>query len=484
MTDMHTKEKCLFIIAERHKYGISKHLKPLKAVYNGIGWYIEDKYTPQVFELCEKAKMKYMEHPLIGESFEDLRRRHKLDFFREKEIKTSLQIESLKREAGIPELTNDEILSSGRRDDIVKFYTQGKDIIDLIEENQHLKDHISHIEEEERIAGITLDGSSNFQHLLQATNEKEISDELNKTVPGISVGYKIGDVDLKIPGGALTILAAPTHHGKTAAAINFCLGALAQKGNEDTSVYFFTYEESRAAIMSLFLNTYICENLSSNNRESIKSYLRDNTIDYFAKDKKDTFLKKKDRFFHELVETGRLNVFYEEMTAKELIAAIHYIKKHKPNVGLICVDYLQLLKLGTKDFGSRQEELKAICLDLKNCAIETGLPIMLGAQFNRTVVCEADLWPTNIGEAGDIERAANTILGFWNRNFAGSREGNRVKYGGKTEIAPIESSIFFEILKSREVGTGHHEILDFHGNSGAIKNKSNSSSVPFSKKLH
>jgi hypothetical protein len=50
-------------------------------------------------------------------------------------------------------------------------------------------------------------------------------------------------------------------------------------------------------------------------------------------------------------------------------------------------------------------------------------------------VAEADLSPTNIGEAGDIERIASLILGFWNRSFLGfSRDGNKIKDGGTIPI--------------------------------------------------
>ncbi|MGE0207473.1 MAG: DnaB-like helicase C-terminal domain-containing protein, partial [Candidatus Babeliales bacterium] len=244
------------------------------------------------------------------------------------------------------------------------------------------------------------------------------------------------------------------------------------------SVYFFSYEESRSSIVSLFLNTYIGEYLSANNRESIKSYFRIDDMRFMTSEGRPRaiFRDKKDAFFRELIKTGRLNIFYSEFSAQELVAAIRFLKKNT-NVGLVCVDYMQLLKLGSGSFsGSRQEELKQVCLLLKDCAVETGLPILLAAQFSRQVTCEADLSPIYISEAGDIERVANLILGFWNRNFEGfSREGNIGKNGKKI---PKESSIYMEILKGRETGSGHSEVFDFDGNSGKLKNQSKNISKP------
>jgi len=52
---------------------------------------------------------------------------------------------------------------------------------------------------------------------------------------------------------------------------------------------------------------------------------------------------------------------------------------------------MQLLSLLNKKNIQRQEELKQICLMLKDCAVDTGLPVLLAAQFNRTVVDEAGL---------------------------------------------------------------------------------------------
>jgi replicative DNA helicase len=302
-----------------------------------------------------------------------------------------------------------------------------------------------------------------YKHLLTPSSEESIANKIKATSPGANVGMRVGEIDLKIPGGALTIVAGPTGHGKTTAKINMVLNFL--ELNPGQSAYYFSYEESDAAIYSNFLNTYIAESVSQRNRESIKSYFREGKTQYISKDKEPLFIKKKDTFFKELVETGRLNVVYSDYSVEELVSAIRFLKK-KRDVGLIAIDYMQLLRTVGKRSISRQEEMKEICLILKDCAVETGLPILISAQFNRQVVNEATLSPVMIGEAGDIERVANMIIGLWNRNYEGfTEEGNKGKNGKKIEK---ESAVYLEILKGRETGIGHSSVLDLNGNTGKL----------------
>lgn len=312
-----------------------------------------------------------------------------------------------------------------------------------------------------------------YGHLLLPTSEREIREEIRNTSPGVRVGMMLGKVDLKIQGGALTILAGPTGHGKTLVKINMVLSYLSLY--PDKKAYFFSYEESRAAILSLFLNTYIGENVSHNNRESIKSYLRDGQPTYIAHEKQFLFSQKKNEFFQTLIDTGRLNIIYCDYTVEELADVIRFLKE-KTSLGLIAIDYMQMLKLLNKKNVQRQEELKEICLILKDLAVEVGLPMLIGAQFNRTVVNELTMTSVAIGEAGDIERAAHTIIGLWNRNYEGlSEEKNKGRDG---QLRQKESAIYLEILKGRETGIGHNSVFDLNGNAGKITRREEAGIVP------
>lgn len=473
---MNLEKACLFVINRGANYKIvNEHIKSLNGFYNGAGWYVENKHKEAVSEICNLASVHCIDFPFLADTFDDFRRQHKAAYYHEKKIKLGFDIAAHLKSFNLPQgIDIDDFLNNNAFQKELEITSQGKQLIELASEYSIIKKRIKQAEEEENLSKLQIKGSNAFLSLLEPITEDHIRDEFRNTSPGINVGFKVGDIDLKLPGGAISILAGPTSHGKTTQLINFALGALNQPSQYDKSVYFFSYEESRASIVSLFLNTYIGEQLSGNNRESIKSFFQCGDMRFMSSEGKSRslFKEKKDSFFNELITTGRLNIFYSEYSAQELVAAIKFLKKNS-NVGLICIDYMQLLKLSPTGFsGNRQEELKQVCLLLKDCAIETGLPILLAAQFNRQVTCEADLSPIYISEAGDIERVANMILGFWNRNFEGfTSEGNKSKNGKK--IAK-ESSIYIEVLKGRDIGSGHSEVFDFNGNTGQIKNKSSS----------
>ncbi len=313
-----------------------------------------------------------------------------------------------------------------------------------------------------------------FRYLLDPSSEHEIIQEVRNTSPGVRVGFNLGEIDLKLPGGAITIIAGPTGHGKTMVLINFILNYLSLHPNKQ--VFFFSYEESKSAILSLFLNTYIDQEISKNNRDSIKSYFRDGNVQYVSEKSRVIFLQKKEEFFKTLIETKRLNIFYSDYSAEELVHAIRFLRKNV-DIGLVSIDYMQLLSLINKKTIQRQEELKQICLMLKDCAVDTGLPILLAAQFNRTVASEADLSPTAIGEAGDIERAANMVIGLWNRNYEGFTSAGNAQKGGKK--VPKEPAMYLEIMKGRETGIGHSSVFNLNGNTGKLSPQKKIESLNF-----
>ncbi len=339
------------------------------------------------------------------------------------------------------------------------------------------------LEEIKQIVEKKLDGSIQrktsvktlYQHLLEPLSEQKVIEEIRETSQGVRVGIKVGGIDLELPGGAITIAAGPTSHGKTTLLINLAKGVL--ENNPEKSVYFFSYEESMSAILSLFLNTYMGKEVSKNNRRSIESFFREGSCKHIKEGCQNLFISDKNAFFEDPINNGRLIIHYSDMAAEQLVQAIRFIRKNRDDVGAIFIDYMQLLNPLNSGKLSRQEQLKHICLMLKDCAVETGLPIILGAQFNRQVTCEADLSPIYISEAGDIERIASLILGFWNRNFLGfSREGNQTKKGDV--IKEPRDEIYLEVLKGRKIGNGHNTILNFNGNIGKIENSLTSMLTP------
>jgi len=314
------------------------------------------------------------------------------------------------------------------------------------------------------------DKATEFSSLMIPIKQDKLKERQANKPESLNSGYTIGGEPLLLPSGALSIIAAPTSHGKTTFLINLALNIATASPDKET--YLFSYEEDGDSILINTLNTYLDKEISSNNRRTIKSYFTTGSTEYIKSQYKDYFTSTKDKFFRELIDTRRLNIHYSNYNSDTLIEAIRYLHKHaKP--GVIFIDYIQLLSLpeGKYKTYSRQEEIKEICIALKDVAVETGLPIILGAQFNRQVINQLKIHPTNIGEAGDIERIANLIVGFWNNNFKPlATEGELNEISSKGATTP--DTLYTTILKNRGGRVGLEEILSFNGNIGKIKNDS------------
>ena len=333
------------------------------------------------------------------------------------------------------------------------------------------------------------DKATEFSSLLQPTSEAlvKIAEEIKPK--DLDTGYTISGEDFLLPGGAITVYAGATGHGKTILSINTALN-VAQR-YPDKKFIFFTYEERDTAILQYFLNTYIDKELNSStspksNRRLIKEYFKTGSTQYIAKENIDYFKSKKEEFFKTYIETGRILVKYVDFNSKELDLAIRYLHKIEPNIGGVFIDYFQLLNLPgelkrAERINSRQEELKEICQSLKRVAVDTGLPLILGAQFNRDVTDLTKLHPTKIGEAGDIERIVNTLVGLWDvsKNIVGKDTSRGEESEIKKRTGEATTGMYVELLKSRELQTGIYELLDYNGKTGKIKNSSSSGSNPF-----
>lgn len=79
-------------------------------------------------------------------------------------------------------------------------------------------------------------------------------------------------------------------------------------------------------------------------------------------------------------------------------------------VGLIVIDYLQLLHVATKT-QNRQEEVAALSRGIRQLAKELGIPIVLLAQLNRDVEKGGDRKPrlSDLRESGQIENDADIV---------------------------------------------------------------------------
>lgn len=98
------------------------------------------------------------------------------------------------------------------------------------------------------------------------------------------------------------------------------------------------------------------------------------------------------------------------LTVLELRAKARRLKAEH-NIGMIVVDYLQLMT-GPKGVESRQQEISVISRSLKALAKELSIPVVALSQLSRAVEQRADKQPqlSDLRESGAIEQDADVVI--------------------------------------------------------------------------
>ncbi len=309
-----------------------------------------------------------------------------------------------------------------------------------------------------------------FSSLLRPLTREEIIQEVLKEKDNIPTGFYLKDgnreIELKLPTGGLTIIAGRTSHRKTGTMLNLCREVVDRIGEEGGRVLFLSYEESDMNIQLKLLNLIVnMESLDPtaqlDNKEYIKAYYR-GTLEGT-----EAFRRAEEKFYRDYIDTGRIVVKYCSYKDKKLARAVKYLAS-KEAYSAIFIDYIQLIRPEELQSKTRQEQLFNICEELREVAVQTRLPLIFGAQFNREVENRTDLDSNKLREAGDIEQTANLVLGLWDNNF--NPEGEKVKRDkdGNAKTPPREQSLYIEVLKGRDIGIGWKGTFEYCPPTGAL----------------
>lgn len=299
-----------------------------------------------------------------------------------------------------------------------------------------------------------------YSSLLSLPTVEGIKDKLRTRPQGIETGYVFStggrEERLTLPAGALTLVAAPTSHGKSTFLRNLALQTA--QDNTEGAVLYFSFEEDMESTIVELVNTYVGETLTHpsrdyNNLTTITEYYRTGSVKYMKVGAEPTFRKMEAEFMRDYIEQGKLRIFDKDFSSNELVEVINYMAKNI-TVKAVFIDYVQLLyKQGNRL--QRNEELKEIAKDLRQTAKALKLPIILAAQLNREAKSPSEMHSQNIADSADLEREANKVLLLWNTSFT---QTNGSSYN-PTSI---------EAIKRPELGTAGHIYAKLSKNRGGI----------------
>ncbi len=121
-------------------------------------------------------------------------------------------------------------------------------------------------------------------------------------------------------------------------------------------------------------------------------------------------------------------------TVSEIAAGARRIKRREGSLGMIVIDYLQLIEPdNSRD--PRQEQVAKIARRLKGMARELEVPLLCLSQLNRQAEDSKDHRPklSHLRESGAIEQDADVVM-FVHREEYYHRGEDRAQYAGQAEI--------------------------------------------------
>jgi replicative DNA helicase len=262
-------------------------------------------------------------------------------------------------------------------------------------------------------------------------------------ITGLSTGYpQLDEMTTGLHSDELVIIAARPAVGKTAFALNIAQNVATRT---DKTVAIFSLEMGAESLV----NRMLCAegNISAN-------HLRTGQL-------------TTDEWNSLFVASGALSdaSIYIDDTAgikvAEIRARCRRLAKEKGNLGLIVIDYLQLIEGSNPD--NRQQEVSEISRQLKKLAKELGVPVIALSQLSRGVEQRQDKRPvlSDIRESGSIEQDADIVSFLYRDDYYEHAEGDDDQQQGNQQNDDDNSASEVEVIieKNRSGPRGTVKLL-------------------------
>ena len=272
--------------------------------------------------------------------------------------------------------------------------------------------------------------------------------EKKEAVTGVPTGfYELDRMTSGLQPSDLIIVAGRPSMGKSAFATNLAQYAAANSGGK--AVVIFSLEMSKESLVLRML----CGEARVDGGKVRTGYLGDRDFPRLAM----AAGRLADLPFY-IDDTPALSIL--EMRAKS--RRLQREREREGGLGLIVVDYLQLMRAHSKT-DNREQEISLISRSLKALAKELSVPVIALSQLNRAVESRADKRPmmSDLRESGAIEQDADVIAFVYRDDFynkASPDEGTaeiiiaKQRNGpqGTVKLAFRKEFTTFENLSSRE----------------------------------
>ena len=224
---------------------------------------------------------------------------------------------------------------------------------------------------------------------------------LNPNLPGIASGfYDLDSLTQGFQKSDLIILAGRPSMGKTAFVLNIAENIVKKY---KIPVLFFSLEMSKEQLIYRLLSN---QTGISQTRLKIGNLYKEDWQE----------LKESIQMY------SRLPFFIDDqanLTTQDIRSKLKQILFEQNRVGVIIIDYLQLLVNSKLKSENRVQELSQITRALKNLAKEFQIPIITLSQLSRNVETRINKRPvlSDLRESGSIEQDADLVLMLYRENY-------------------------------------------------------------------